>query len=315
MGEQHSRRSSCDVAVVGAGPAGIVTARELQREGHNVTVFEKMPDIGGVWLEDQLTHSDQDGMGFQRREVHSSLYHSLRTNLPRELMGFSDFPFLPKYMQGRSVDARRFPHHTEVQQYLYAFVDHYNIRPLVRFNTLVTSIRPSAGSTAEHSHRKTNWQVVTVSAAAAGSGKVEETEGVYDAVVVANGHYSVPRIVQLDGLDIFPARIEHSHLYRRPEPYSGKRVLLVGTHTSGEDVAWDLAPCAAQVVMSGKKWIKDELARMVAPFGKKGNMLRRPWVSKLHEDGKVEFEDGSCVYDIDVVMFCTGAASCGICSV
>lgn len=77
---------------------------------------------------------------------------------------------------------------------------------------------------------------------------------------------------------------------------------------AGEDIAWDLAPFVSQVVLSGKKWIKEEFAMMSAPFGGRANMLRRPWVSKMHTDGTVEFEDGSCVENIDVVMFCTGAA-------
>ena len=41
-------------------------------------------------------------------------YSSLRTNLPREIMSYSDFPFIPEAMYGRSKDPRRFPHHTEV---------------------------------------------------------------------------------------------------------------------------------------------------------------------------------------------------------
>ena len=41
-------------------------------------------------------------------------YSSLRTNLPREIMSYSDFPFIPEAMHGRSKDPRRFPHHTEV---------------------------------------------------------------------------------------------------------------------------------------------------------------------------------------------------------
>lgn len=86
-------------AVIGAGPAGITTARELQREGHDATVFEQMPDIGGVWLPDQLSEDEALGAGLERKGVHSSLYDSLRTNLPRELMGFSDFPFMPRYMK------------------------------------------------------------------------------------------------------------------------------------------------------------------------------------------------------------------------
>jgi len=49
-----------------------------------------------------------------RRRVHSSMYTDLRTNLPREVMGFSDFPDVPAALGGRSADARRFPAHTEV---------------------------------------------------------------------------------------------------------------------------------------------------------------------------------------------------------
>ncbi len=44
-------------------------------------------------------------------------YESLRTNLPREIMAFSDLPFTVEAMGGRSVDARRFPRHEEVRKH------------------------------------------------------------------------------------------------------------------------------------------------------------------------------------------------------
>jgi cation diffusion facilitator CzcD-associated flavoprotein CzcO len=37
-------------AVVGAGAAGLVAARELRKEGHNVVVFEQQDQLGGTWL-------------------------------------------------------------------------------------------------------------------------------------------------------------------------------------------------------------------------------------------------------------------------
>ena len=37
-------------AVVGAGAAGLVAAKELLAEGHNVTVFEQGPVLGGTWV-------------------------------------------------------------------------------------------------------------------------------------------------------------------------------------------------------------------------------------------------------------------------
>lgn len=37
-------------AVIGAGAAGLVAARELSREGHQVTVLEQGSQVGGVWV-------------------------------------------------------------------------------------------------------------------------------------------------------------------------------------------------------------------------------------------------------------------------
>ncbi|KAL6177102.1 hypothetical protein ACLB2K_048628 [Fragaria x ananassa] len=72
------------VAVIGA--AGLVAARELRREGHNVVILERGDQIGGTWV-----YTDPNGS-----VVHSSMYQSLRTNLPREIMGFREYPFMAK---------------------------------------------------------------------------------------------------------------------------------------------------------------------------------------------------------------------------
>ena len=37
------------VAVVGAGPSGLVAAKELLQEGHEVTCFERDAGLGGVF--------------------------------------------------------------------------------------------------------------------------------------------------------------------------------------------------------------------------------------------------------------------------
>lgn len=37
------------VCIIGAGVSGLVTAKGLQRDGFDVTIFEKEPTIGGVW--------------------------------------------------------------------------------------------------------------------------------------------------------------------------------------------------------------------------------------------------------------------------
>ena len=60
-------------AVIGAGPAGLVVAHELIKEGHDVTVFEASSAIGGAWCFDNSTDSDLLGLDRDRRKVHSSM--------------------------------------------------------------------------------------------------------------------------------------------------------------------------------------------------------------------------------------------------
>ena len=49
-------------AVIGAGAGGLVAARELLREGHRVTVYEKGSAVGGVWLyTDEVEYDDPLG--------------------------------------------------------------------------------------------------------------------------------------------------------------------------------------------------------------------------------------------------------------
>lgn len=36
--------------MIGAGAAGLVAARELRKEGHDVVVFEQLDKLGGTWL-------------------------------------------------------------------------------------------------------------------------------------------------------------------------------------------------------------------------------------------------------------------------
>jgi cation diffusion facilitator CzcD-associated flavoprotein CzcO len=61
-------------AVIGAGAAGLVSIRELLKEGHSVTGFEQGAKPGGVWVYDEATDSDLLGASDSRRRVHGSMY-------------------------------------------------------------------------------------------------------------------------------------------------------------------------------------------------------------------------------------------------
>lgn len=101
------------ICVIGAGIAGLVTAKVLKEDGFAVTLFEKQPELGGVWT---TTHT----------------YPGLRANNPRETYAFSDYPY--------PTTADEFPTAAQVRAYLTAYADHFGVRPLIHFSTEVLAV-------------------------------------------------------------------------------------------------------------------------------------------------------------------------------
>ncbi|CAN6460764.1 unnamed protein product [Victoria cruziana] len=275
-----------DVAVIGAGAAGLVAARELKREGHRVVVFERGDGIGGTWVyTSEVDSGDLLGRDPSRTVVHCSLYKSLRTNLPRESMGFLDYPFT----SGTSRDGRRFPSHEEVLAYLSDFARDFDLVKLIRFRTDVCHVSRAADGRWLIRSRKVN-----------GEEAVEVSE-VFDAVVVCSGHNTEPRIAEIPGIDRWPGEQFHSHNYRVPEPFVGKVMVLIGDAASGSDISRDIAPMAKEVHVSSRSASIESTKRLPGH----DNIWLHPTIKSAHEDGKVVFSDGSSVV-ADVVLHCTG---------
>lgn len=69
-------------------------------------------------------------------------------------------------------------------------------------------------------------------------------------VVVATGHERRPLIPDWPGRGDFRGKLIHAAEYRNPEPYRGRKVLVVGSGCSGMEIAYDLADGGA-----GKVWM------------------------------------------------------------
>ncbi|MBX3706752.1 MAG: NAD(P)-binding domain-containing protein [Pseudomonadales bacterium] len=268
------------VAIIGAGAAGLVTAREMVRAGHRPTVFEQSRRIGGVWVYSPDTEADPLGQHGQR--IHSSLYASLRTNLPRDLMAFVDFPF------DSPADAPdewpRFPGHACVLAYLEAFARHHRLSRLIRFGTRVIRIEPVGAS----------WRVLTATDHA-------QVEDQFDAIAICNGHYSEPRIPATPGAAGFPGRCLHSHNYREPAPFAGRRVALFGASASAMDLSREIAGVADTVWCCG-----DAFAALPPNRRTSGVLERVPGIASLEPDGRLVLTDGASIGPVDDLIYCTG---------
>jgi putative flavoprotein involved in K+ transport len=131
---------------------------------------------------------------------------------------------LPGYRMPRSFG--KWPRHERVLEYLQRYAEHHAVE--VRSGVEATRIVRSDGG----------WTVE------ASGGEIAA-----DRVVVATGLSTVPFLPEWPGA--FAGEVVHSADYRNPDPYAGRRVLVVGTGNSGAEIALDLAQGgAAEVSLS-----------------------------------------------------------------
>lgn len=265
------------VAVIGAGAAGLCAARHiLSRPGFcPPVVFELSHEVGGTWCYDDRTERT-DG-----RPTHSSMYRDLRTNLPKEVMMFPDFPFDPQLSS--------FIPHEEVQRYLEQYCQKHRIGSHIRFNTVVEKVEPVVVTMGEET--TTTWEVTS-----SDSSGCQKTE-TFDSVFVCTGHYSDPHIPDIPGIHNFKGQVLHSHLYRFPEPFSGRSVVVLGAKASGLDISMELAEAGAQVTLSHR--------HLPLSFPLPAGIQESSSILAVEDDGRIRFQDGS-VGGADVLIFCTG---------
>lgn len=140
----------------------------------------------------------------------------LETNVDSSVMEFSQEP-IPVERSARSLarygtDTPFRPFQT-MQRYVQSLVDRRGYQDLVSYKTTVELATKVHGE----------WEVVLRR-----SGKETDYwwKEYFDAVVVANGHYSVPFIPEIRGLDAFekrnPRSVIHTKAYRGRDAFRGK---------------------------------------------------------------------------------------------
>ncbi len=60
--------------------------------------------------------------------------------------------------------------------------------------------------------------------------------------------FAKPYVPNVPGMDTFEGHVLHSCQYNYPTEIHGKRVLILGAYTSGQDIAMDIAPLVDKVI-------------------------------------------------------------------
>ncbi|XP_050725812.1 uncharacterized protein LOC127003340 isoform X2 [Eriocheir sinensis] len=263
------------VGVIGAGAAGLCAAHHISATpGMTPVVWEKAAKVGGTWVYTPQVGKDEHGL-----PIFSSMYKNLKTNLPKEVMQFPDFPF-PEQEES-------FLHHTDVLGYLEDYAKHYELHQYIKFGCNVEEVKP-----VEQDEEPTSWSVTVKDLEDSTT-----TTTVCDAIFVCNGHYSVPKIPSIKDIEKFHGRQTHSHDYREPEPFKGERVVMLGAGPSGLDISLEVAAVAKEVILSHNHPIQ-------IPSELPANVRQTRGIVAAHENGFI-FGDGSRA-EADVLMYCTG---------
>lgn len=179
----------------------------------------------------------------------SPAYKSLHVNSEVLITAYKDFPF--------PADGPIFPDHAGMASYLEAYADRFDLRRHIRFQTEVVQVSPHTDA----------WNVTTK------DGSSER----FDAVVVASGHQGVPSHPPFRR--DFTGEYLHSKAYRVPEPFRGKRVLVVGMGNSGCDIAADICTVTETTVLAARSPVL-LMPRMLfgVPTSRVMARLEKPWM-------------------------------------
>lgn len=204
--------------LVGAGPMGLVMARNLERFGLPFRGYEMHTDVGGLW--------DIDG-------PRSTMYESAHLISSKTMTELAEFPMDPQTPD--------YPGHRQVGRYFRDYADRFGLRDGYQFGVEVLSAR-RLGAEGD------GFELVLKDRLRPDSEpRRERVRG----LLVANGTLSEPNIPTFEGQ--FEGEWLHSSAYRHAELFEGKRVLVVGAGNSGCDIAVDAVHRAAKVFLSVRR--------------------------------------------------------------
>lgn len=294
------------IAIVGGGPAGLAAAKALGEEPGDiefVDLFEHQQQLGGLWnysannkdkfrsvvpcskprnggvkkVDDPLETVESPNNGYV-----SPMYEHLETNIVKDIMMYSDFPF--------PTNTEAFPSRADVANYLQAFAKTINTEKIgIHLNCEVKSIEKSTDG---------QWKVDVFNYVTKSSFIKD-----YDVIIIANGHFQTPFIPEVHGLVDWETRnknsITHAKYFINAEEYRGKNVVVVGNSASGIDISTQLSTVAKSVYLSSKA--PDKLANLENPRVKDIAVIK-----SYNQDDSITTIDGQKFNDIDNIIFCTG---------
>ncbi|MBA4288373.1 MAG: monooxygenase [Pseudomonas sp.] len=147
-------------AIIGAGPMGLCTARQLHKHGIAFVGFEQHDNVGGLW--------DIDN-------PHSTVYDSAHLISSKGTTEFREFPM--------RAEVATYPHHSEMRRYFRDYAEHFGLYAHYQFSTRVVEVQ----------RLEKGWRLIS-------EHHGEQREWLFDGVLIANGTLHTPHQPDLPGV-------------------------------------------------------------------------------------------------------------------
>lgn len=201
------------VAVIGAGMAGLVAAKELKEEGHDVVVFERTAGPGGVWA----ASKQKGGVAWGSTMTSTGALNSTLSDTVTQV---------------HHAEHEKWPHHFSRSQF-HGFLQDYD----AQHSVFEDALRCEAEVLAMNPLADQRWSLSVRDNA---SGSVSEEA--FDAVTICTGLNKQSYTPEIAGQDRFAGTQLHVEDYRPTDgkQYAGKRVLVIGLGETSSDLIKDL---------------------------------------------------------------------------
>lgn len=273
------------VCIIGAGPSGLSLIKALNAEKSllEIDLYDSRSKIGGIWnyVPHKSVYNSDEDLTKSHEYNFSPIYNKLETNILHKSMEFCNFQF------AKGTDD--FPFRTEVLKYLQNYSK--TIGPYQKLmNTRVIAVEKEKETDGK-------WEVTSQNLL---SGVIDKKG--YDAVIVANGHFEVPRLPEVEGLNEWkqqdPLSVMHAKFYDKPEKYKNKVVLVVGGGSSGSDIAIQCSLVANKVYVSCDETILNKISNKYIEL--------IPRIDSYDVENRSIYFQGKAIEGIDDIIFCTG---------
>jgi len=231
--------------IVGAGWSGIYMLKHALEEGIDAMILEERNQPLGNWHYTKLA-------GGVLRKTHATS----STNF----MHPSDYPFKP--------ETPPFPHHDLIEDHLLNYIDHFKLRPHIKFGEEVKKV----------TKKNNKWRIIT-----------EKTEHEADNVSIASGLNKVPISPSEKMYEKFKGKKMHTHNFNEAikNKYKNKSILIIGGGETACDIA-NILSIDSKVFLSIRngQWFQDRIFGAYEPvdvfFNRIFNLdILKPYVNSV----------------------------------